>query len=365
MGKRLRKVKVRLGSRSYEAVIGPDLLGQAGILLRQKLPAANRALAVTNPEIDALYGPMLRHGLEKQGFKTSMLLVPEGEENKTLDSAARLYTGLQAIHTERGIPIVALGGGVIGDLAGFVAATYMRGLPLIMLPTSLLAQVDSSIGGKTAVDHGPVKNNIGVFYQPSLVISDTSTLRSLPQAELSNGLAEIIKYGMIRDPGLFRFLEKNMDRLRALEAPYLEEAVTRSAAIKASIVSRDEKDTGLRNILNFGHTIGHAIESASRFHIKHGHAVALGMVKACAISVRLGFLREHSLARLKKLLAQAGLPVSMPNVDIAHVLSAMQHDKKVQDGKARFILPRAIGRVFISDDVSFAIAAEVLESSDD
>jgi 3-dehydroquinate synthase len=361
----LRTVRVRLGKRSYQARIGHDLLGQAGKWLRELVPAGEKAALITNPAVDSLYGVLLKQGLEKQGFKTATLLVPEGEEHKSLDTAAKLYAGLQAVHAERSTPILAMGGGVIGDLAGFVAATYMRGLPLVLLPTTLLAQVDSSLGGKTAVDHGPVKNNIGVFHQPLLVIADTFTLRSLPQAEVSNGLAEVIKYGMIHDCAFFNLLEKNMQKIRAFEDPLLEDIVARSAAIKAGIVTKDERDTGLRNILNFGHTIGHAVESASNFKIRHGQAVATGMVKASAIACRLGIFPHRQLERLKNLLLQAGLPVTMPRVEMSRVIKAMEHDKKVQNGKIRFILPRSIGKVFISNDVSFALAVEVMESADD
>lgn len=361
----MRTVRVKLGKRSYEVRIGHDLLGQAGKWLRLIMPSADKAVLITNPDVDVLHGALLRQGLEKQGFKTATLLVPEGEEHKTLDTAAKLYAGLQAVHAERTTPILALGGGVIGDLAGFVAATYMRGLPLVSLPTSLLAQVDSSLGGKTAVDHGPVKNNIGAFHQPMLVVADTFALHSLPQAEVSNGLAEVIKYGMIRDSAFFSMLEKNMQKIRAFEDPLLEEVVARSAAIKAGIVARDERDTGLRNILNFGHTIGHAIEAASDFRVRHGQAVAMGMVKACAIACRMGIFPHAQLLRLKNLLLQAGLPVTMPRLDMTRVIAAMEHDKKVQNGKIRFILPRSIGKVFISKDVSFALAIEVVEGSDD
>jgi len=361
----LRTVRVRLGKRSYEVRIGHDLLAQAGKWLREIMPAAEKAILITNPTVDRLYGVLLKQGLERQSFKTATLLVPEGEEHKSLDTAARLYAGLQAAHAERSTPVLAMGGGVIGDLAGFVAATYMRGLPLVLLPTTLLAQVDSSIGGKTAVDHGPVKNNIGVFHQPLLVIADTFTLRSLPQAEVSNGLAEVIKYGMILDRAFFGLLEKNVEKIRAFEDPLLEEVVARSAAIKAGIVSKDERDTGLRNILNFGHTIGHAVESASNFKIRHGQAVAIGMVKASIIACRMGIFPRRQLIRLKNLLLQAGLPVIMPRLDMSRVIAAMEHDKKVQNGKIRFILPRAIGKVFISNAVSFALAVEVMESADD
>jgi len=357
----LRTVKVRLGGKkSYDVCIGGGLLCKAGRWTRERF-TGEKAVVISNPDVDGLYGGMVRQGLEKEGFKTVTLLVAEGEQHKSLDTAARLYAGLHSARAERSTPVLALGGGVIGDLAGFVAATYMRGLPLVALPTTLLAQVDSSLGGKTSVDHGPVKNNIGVFHHPELVIADTFTLGSLPQAEVSNGLAEVIKYGMIRDRPFFNLLERKIANIRALEDELLEEVVQRCAYIKARIVEKDERDIGLRNILNFGHTIGHAIEAASDFRIRHGQAVAVGMVKASAISNRLGIFPSRDLARLKDLLLRAGLPVRMPPVDMARVLRAIDHDKKVVNGKTRFILPRRIGRVFISSDVSFALAVEVLE----
>jgi 3-dehydroquinate synthase len=250
---------------------------------------------------------------------------------------------------------------VIGDLAGFVAATYMRGLPLISLPTTLLAQVDSSIGGKTAVDHGPIKNNIGVFHQPALVVCDISTLNSLPQLEMSNGLAEVIKYAVIQDREMFLLLERNIERIRLLDNALLEEIVVRCAGIKARIVGKDEKDLGLRNILNFGHTIGHALESASDYRMKHGQAVSIGMVTAAVISNKMGTFPLKDLNRLKNLLMAAGLPVGVPRLDMARIIRAVEHDKKVQQGKIRFILPRRIGSAFISNSVSFALAIEVLE----
>ena len=353
-------VRVRLGKKGYEIRIGRDLIGHVGAWLREKA-SGNKAVIITNPIVDKLYGDKLKQSLDKHGFNPAVLLVPEGEEQKSLDTAAKLYAGMQSVHAERSTPVLALGGGVIGDLAGFVAATYMRGLPLVSIPTTLLSQVDSSIGGKTAVDHGPVKNNIGVFHQPLLVVADTFTLHSLPQMELSNGLAEVIKYAVIRDREFFTLLEKNMDRIRSFDNSLLEEIVVRSATIKARIVEKDEKDTGLRNILNFGHTAGHALEAASDYRIKHGQAVAIGMVTAAVISNKLGILPAKQLVRIEKLITEAGLPVGVPRLDMAKIINAMEHDKKVQDGKIRFILPRKIGKVFISDSVSFSLAIEILE----
>ena len=358
----MRIVKVRLGRRGYEIRIGRDLLGHVGTWLREKA-SGDKAVIITNPIVDKLYGDSLKHGLDKQGFKPAVLLVPEGEEQKSLDTAARLYAGMQSVHAERSTPVLALGGGVIGDLAGFVAATYMRGLPLVSLPTTLLAQVDSSIGGKTAVDHGPIKNNIGVFHQPMLVVSDTFTLHSLPQLEVSNGMAEVIKYAVIQDREFFGLLEKNLDRVRSFDSTLLEEMIARSAAIKARIVEKDEKDTGLRNILNLGHTVGHALESASGYSMKHGQSVAIGMVTAAVISHKLGTFPAKDLMRLKNLLMEAGLPVGVPHVDMAKIIKAMEHDKKIHNGKIKFILPGKIGKVFITENVSFALVIEVLEGN--
>lgn len=356
----MRIVRVKFGKRGYQIHIGRDILGQVGTWLRE-LSTADKAVIITNPVVDRIHGDNLKRDLDRNGFQPSVLLVPEGEDQKSLDTAAKLYAGLQSVHAERSTPVLALGGGVIGDLSGFVAATYMRGLPLVSLPTTLLAQVDSSIGGKTAVDHGPLKNNIGVFHQPLLVVSDTYSLHSLPQMELSNGMAEVIKYAVIRDRDFFRLLERSMDRIRALDNALLEEIIFRSATIKARIVEKDEKDLGLRNTLNFGHTVGHALESASDYRIKHGQAISTGMVTAAIISSKMGIFPARDLDRLKNLLIAAGLPVGVPRLDMARIIGAMEHDKKVHQGKIRFILPKRIGEVFISDAVSFALAIEVLE----
>jgi 3-dehydroquinate synthase len=353
-------VKVKLGNRGYEVRIGRDLLGHVGAWLR-KISSADTAIIITNPIVDRLHGANLKRDLDRNGFHPAVLLIPDGENQKSLDTAAKLYGGLQNVHAERSTPVIALGGGVIGDLAGFVAATYKRGLPLISVPTTLLAQVDSSMGGKTAVDHGPVKNSIGVFHQPLLVVSDISTLHSLPHLEMSNGLAEVIKYAVIQDKDLFRMLEVNMEKIRMLDTTLLEEVVVRCAGIKARIVEKDEKDLGLRNTLNFGHTVGHAVESASDYRIKHGQAVSIGMVTAAVISNKMGIMPLRDLNRLKNLLMAAGLPVGVPRLEMSRIIGAVEHDKKVQHGKINFVLPRRIGKVFVSNAVSFALAIEVLE----
>ena len=281
-----------------------------------------------------------------------------------MEVAARLYNDLTDLYAERATPILALGGGIIGDLAGFVAATYMRGVPLVHVPTTLLAQVDSSIGGKVAVNHGQLKNKIGAFYQPRLVISDISTLKTLPAGEFINGLAEVIKYGVIRDKDFFAFLEENLDRIKSLNEDVLEEVVYRSSKIKAEVVEKDEKDLGLRNILNYGHTIGHAIESVSDFKLEHGKAVALGMLAAARISNRLGQLDKNEVVRLKDLLRRAGLPIKVPALDINQIVQAIKHDKKIQGGKIRFILPKTLGSVFVTEEVSLSLVEKTLVSRD-
>jgi 3-dehydroquinate synthase len=251
----MRKVKVELGANSYEIYVGSGLLAQTGRWLREN-GLSGKLVIITDPRARKLYGDALNQGLTKDGFSVTTLLVPEGEEQKSLETAGRLYHELTNCYAERTTPILALGGGVIGDLTGFVAATYLRGVPLIQIPTTLLAQVDSSIGGKVAVDHGQLKNKIGAFYQPMLVISDIDTLKTLPSNELANGLAEVIKSAAIRDKKFFAFLETNLDRIKSLDESALEETVFQTAKIKAEVVAKDERDVGLRNILNYGHTIG-------------------------------------------------------------------------------------------------------------
>jgi len=278
-----------------------------------------------------------------------------------LDTAGRLYHSLNDFHAERSTPILALGGGIIGDLAGFVAATYQRGMPLIQLPTTLVAQVDSSIGGKVAVNHGKLKNSIGTFYQPSLVLSDISTIMTLPPRELSNGLAEIIKSAIVKDSDFFSYLETNLGKIKALENEALMESIFRTTAIKAEVVMEDEMDRGIRNILNFGHTIGHGIETASHFQIAHGEAVAIGMMGAAIVSNRMGLLSSGDLERIQNLLGAAGLSTKMPTNGHEAILQAMLHDKKIIDGKIKFVLPTKIGETFVSDAIEHTLLEDVLK----
>ena len=355
----MKKVRVRLSSNSYNIHIGPGLLTQTGAKLKE-IGFNDKLVIITDPTVKSLYGNTLKHSLTSSGLKVLVLEVPEGEEQKSLETAGRLYHELTDFYTERTTPILALGGGVIGDLTGFVAATYLRGVPLIQIPTTLLAQVDSSIGGKVAVNHGLLKNKIGAFYQPRLVVSDISTLKTLPTGELSDGLAEAIKYGVIWDEELFTYLEENLDQILSLDDRALETIVFRSAKIKAEVVEKDEMDLGLRHILNYGHTVGHAIESISDFKVSHGEAVAIGMLAAARISNKLDILDKNEVIRLKGVIARAGLPTEIPRLQLKRLIQAIKHDKKILQGKIRFILPKSIGNVFITEEVSTSIIEQTL-----
>jgi len=355
----MRKVRVNLGNTSYEIHTGSGILRQSGHQLK-KQGFSGKLTVITNPTVKELHGEALEQSLLSAGFIATFLTIPDGEEQKSLEVAGSLYLELSSRHVERSTPILALGGGVIGDLAGFVAATYKRGVPLVQLPTTLLAQVDSSIGGKVAVNHGQLKNEIGAFYQPRLVISDIDTLATLTPKVLGDGLAEVIKYGVIRDKKFFSYLEENMDQIKAGNQTALEKIVFRSAEIKAEVVAKDERDLGLRAILNYGHTVGHAVESVSDFRISHGEAVAIGMLAAARISREMDILSPGELVRLESLIEKAGLPTKAPNLDLERLVPMMKHDKKVRQGKVRFILPRSLGEVFITDDVSLSLVKQVL-----
>jgi 3-dehydroquinate synthase len=355
----MKIVRVNLSNQSYEIRVGTGLSGQVGEILAD-MGFENLAVIITNPVVNGFYGQILLDCLKKAGFKPVILEVPDGEKYKSLEWAGILYNHLVDLNAERGTPILALGGGVIGDLAGFVAATYMRGVPLFQIPTTLLAQVDSSIGGKVAVNHGNLKNNIGTFYQPGTVCSDISVLATLPKEEINNGLAEIIKYGVIRDQKLFKTIEDHLDALKSLDQDIVENVVGRCAAIKAEIVEKDEKDRDLRNILNFGHTVGHAIETVSGFKIPHGYGVAIGMVAAGMISQKMGLLPASDLDRLKSLLIKSGLPVSISGLATDSIIQTMKHDKKISGGRVKFILLKTIGNAFISDNVDLDLVGQVL-----
>lgn len=342
---------VDVGERKYPVYIGEHLLDQVGGILK-KSGAEGKILVITNPTIGDLYIEPLKQGLEDEGFTVSAVEVPDGEEYKTLEWASRLYGALLDHSIDRSSMVLALGGGVIGDLAGFVAATFKRGLPIVQVPTTLLAQVDASIGGKVAVDHPRGKNMIGCFHQPRCVVISLDTLRTLPQREMKAGLAEVIKYGAIRDGDLFGYLEDNLGAFLSLDMEALQVAVKRSCQIKASVVAEDERDTGLRMILNFGHTIGHALEAATGYGpFRHGEAVAIGMVCAADIGRRMGKTQEAACRRITALIEKAGLPVQAEGLDHEEIFSFLRHDKKVHRGKIRFVLATRIGEVIITDAV--------------
>jgi len=355
----MKRVRVELAHRNYEIHIGSGMLDYAGLQLKEN-GLSGKVIIITNPIVKQLYGNAMKQSLTDGGFEVIILEIPDGEEQKSLETADRLYHEMAHHYVERTTPVLALGGGVIGDLAGFAAATYLRGVPLVQIPTTLLAQVDSSIGGKVAVNHGQLKNNVGAFYQPRLVITDTDTLKTLPTTELANGLAEIIKSAVILDNKFFDYLEKNLERLKSLDAEVLEEVIFQSARIKAGVVEKDERESGLRSILNYGHTIGHAIETVSDFKIEHGGAVAIGMLTAGKISNQMGMFKSDELARLESIIEEAGLPTSIPNLNVQEIIQVMEHDKKVAGGKIRFVLPKSIGTVFITDEVNPSLIEKAL-----
>ena len=361
----MRTVNVRLGpppqGREYKIHVGHGLIDKAGQLLAEE-GLRHKAVIVTDTTVGRLYAARLKQSMAASGFETALIELPPGEQQKSLETAAGLYSRLSDLYAERTTPIVALGGGVIGDLAGFVAATYMRGVPLVQVPTTILSQGDSSIGGKVAVNHGNLKNKIGAFYHPRLTISDVSLLESLSPREVSDGLAEIIKHGMILDAGLFEFIDENLDRILSRDVGKLEHIVGASASIKARVVEEDELDLGPRNVLNYGHTVGHAVESVSNLQVWHGEAVAIGMVAEARIACSLGILEREAVSRLEAVLRKAGLTTQVPDLDRASLLSAMKHDKKVSEGRLKFALPTSIGAVMLTDQVEMSMIEWVLAS---
>jgi 3-dehydroquinate synthase len=343
----MRTLSVRLAERSYPIHIGVELCGQAKLIPERLL--SGKAVVVTNQTIAPLYLEPVLAGLRAGGAECIPLVLPDGESYKTWETLNRIFDHLLSHRCERKTPLIALGGGVIGDLTGFAAATYQRGVPFIQIPTTLLAQVDSAVGGKTAINHPQGKNMIGAFYQPQAVIADMDTLRTLPARELAAGLAEVIKYGFIRDGEFLDWLEQNIDRLNALEPEALAFAVERSCRNKADVVANDERETGERALLNFGHTFGHAIEAGMGYGSwLHGEAVAAGMVMAARFSEKLGLISKHEVRRVIDILVRAKLPVAAPDLGVDRYLELMGHDKKVEGGRVKFILLRRPGEAFIS-----------------
>jgi 3-dehydroquinate synthase len=355
----MRSLEVDLGPRSYPIWIGEGLIAQAGERLRERLMSP-KIMIVTNPVVAGHYLGALRQSLEGAGFVVSQVVLPDGEAYKTLETWQLIFDGLLADKHGRDTTVVALGGGVIGDMAGFAAACYQRGVDFVQVPTTLLSQVDSSVGGKTGVNHPAGKNMIGAFYQPKAVLIDVTVLNTLPVREFSAGLAEVIKYGLIGDAAFLAWLEEHIDRLMARESAVLIEAVARSCENKARIVGLDEREQGIRATLNLGHTFGHAIEASQGYgQWLHGEAVAAGMVMAAKLSAQLGWLAGQELPRLVRLLKAAGLPIAPPaGMAAAEFLKYMAVDKKVQQGRIRLILLKGIGEAVVTD----AVTAEQIQT---
>jgi 3-dehydroquinate synthase len=336
-------VRIALGERSYDIAIGAGLLDAAGSW--DGLPPASAALIVSNTTVAPLYAARLRAALGKRYAQVHEVILPDGEEHKDWTTLNLVFDALLAHGCDRKTVLFALGGGVVGDMTGFAAASYMRGVPFVQVPTTLLAQVDSSVGGKTAINHPRGKNMIGAFYQPARVVCDLDTLATLPERELSAGLAEVIKYGPIHDLAFLRWIEDNLDALLARDRAALAHAVRRSCEIKAEVVGQDEREAGLRAILNFGHTFGHAIEAGLGYgEWLHGEAVGCGMVMALQLSRRLGLVDEAFAQRVTQLIARAKLPTVGPDLGADRYLQLMRVDKKAEGGQIRFVVLEGPGR---------------------
>lgn len=355
----MQTLTVALGDRSYPVHVGAGLLTHAD-LITTRLPQRKAAI-VTNETIAPLYLASLTQALEARSIRVVSVVLPDGEGYKTWETLNKILDALIDNRCERKTALLALGGGVIGDLAGFAAAVYQRGVPYVQIPTTLLAQVDSAVGGKTAINHPRGKNMIGAFHQPLAVLADTDTLNTLPDRELAAGVAEVIKYGLIRDAAFFDWLENNVDRLMAREPEALAHAIQCSCSNKAEIVAVDEREAGLRALLNYGHTFGHAIEAGLNFGVwLHGEAVACGMVLAARLSHRMGLIARQDVARITDILRRARLPITAPDFGIDRYLELMGHDKKVESGRVRFVLLRRIGDAFVTDEVPSAALDEIL-----
>lgn len=356
----MKTIHVNLSADSYNIYIGKDILAKVGeIVAKDKEPC--KTLLITDENIEKIYGDVVAESFRQNNFDVKLLSLPPGEEQKNIENALLLYDNCFAHKLDRKSLIVALGGGVVGDLSGFIAATFMRGIPYIQIPTSLLAQVDSSIGGKVAVNHPKGKNMIGCFYQPKAVFIDTNTLSSLPSKEMVAGIAEVIKYGVIRDAELFAFLEKSMDAILQLQDEALLKIIATSCQIKANVVEQDEKEKDLRAILNYGHTIGHAIETVTHYkQYRHGEAVAIGMLYATKIAIELGIADTSVFDRQLSIMKNLGLSIQT-GLKSEDIIKALYTDKKTVSGRLRFVLPTKIGEVIISDKVNDEMLYRVLD----
>jgi 3-dehydroquinate synthase len=355
----MQTLTVDLGDRSYPIHIGAGLLTQAELIVPHLLQ--KRVMVVTNTTVAPLYLAQLTATLEGAGVQVAKVVLPDGEAYKNWETLNLIFDALLTERAERKTTLIALGGGVIGDMTGFAAACYQRGVPFVQIPTTLLSQVDSSVGGKTGINHPLGKNMIGAFYQPKVVLADTDTLKTLPARELSAGLAEVIKYGLIWDAEFLAWLEANMDKLRALDAAAITHAIHRSCEIKAQVVAQDEREGGIRAILNLGHTFGHAIETGMGYGVwLHGEAVGAGMVMAAQASQLMGWISETDVERTRAIIRAAGLPDVAPDLGVDRYLEYMGHDKKVEGGKMRFVLLKKLGEAVITGDVPADVLTAVL-----
>lgn len=357
----MASLRVDLGERSYSILIG-DGASKEGIAALPRLLRGKKIAVVTNPTVARLYASKIVRLLQKTGFKPFVITLPDGERYKTIKHVARVYDGLIAAHCGRADAILALGGGVVGDMAGFAAATYMRGIDFVQFPTTLLSQVDSSVGGKTGVDYPGGKNIVGAFHQPRLVVCDLGALKTLPEREYRCGMAEVIKYGVIHDARFFAWLEDNVKEVAARKTGALETVIRKSCACKAAVVAADEREADIRAILNFGHTFAHGIETALDYkRLKHGEAVAIGMVMAGRLSYSLGLIPYKTAERVARLIAAYGLPTRIPKYLSADaVILGMEHDKKIISGSWRFVVYDRIGNAFVKGGLTRAEIAAAM-----
>jgi 3-dehydroquinate synthase len=335
---------IKLGERSYPVYVAPGLISKIGDLLDSNLPKYSKVVIVTSESIWSIHGNKLKDSLDDSGYDADLLLVPDSEDAKSWSEVSEVTEKLLGLGIDRKSLLISFGGGVVGDLTGFVAAIYLRGIDLIQIPTTLLSQVDSSIGGKTAINHPKGKNLIGAFKQPRFVASDPELLTSLPDREIRSGLAEVIKYGVISDNELFKYVMENASALQNFELVALSKVVRECTEIKGRYIEKDERDLkGIRADLNYGHTLGHAIETLAIPKMRHGEAIAIGMVFAGKISANLGILKEDVMEKLKTILESFGLDTSIPMLKLEAIMQVLERDKKVEDGSLRFVLPTGIG----------------------
>lgn len=353
-------LKVDLGEYSYPIYIGFDILHKLGSYI-SKIVDPSKVLIISNKIIFDHYGEEIGKSLDNAGFKWSYTLIPEGEENKNIETANKLWDACFQNQLDRKSLIIALGGGIVGDISGFIAATYMRGIPFIQIPTTLLAQVDSSVGGKVAVNHPQGKNIIGAFYQPKMVFADTKVLLTLPEREIKTGLAEVIKYGVIWDREFFSWLQENQEMIFQLNKEAMGHIVKTSCIIKAKVVGEDEKENGLRAILNYGHTFGHAYEALTKYErYTHGEAVAIGMVSAAITANKLDMISSDAVQKIVELIKAFDLPTNYENLSVDEIINKMYYDKKTTGGKITYIIPSSVGRVEIIKDIPLEVIKEAL-----